>query len=151
MVPKRAIFKIFIIIVIITAALYLCFQLLGRIIYDMRTCDRFNIDNIELHTQTNIPSVNNYYCDYNPTLNIKKSLFDINMKEVDIDQYIQRQHFKTVKDKLFLDHFKTFQTDSYFKDLSELYFKKDNYKRADWKMLLNKSTGRLWVILKYND
>jgi hypothetical protein len=143
-------FKVFGILALLALIAYFALQLFGWRIYKQRNCEWANIDNIELHTHTNIPDINECSCNYDKTLNTKKSTFDVNMEKVDIAEYIRKGEFKPVQSESFLNHFKTFQNDTInLEKMNEFYFKESNNKNEDWKILLNKTSGRLWIILHY--
>ena len=58
------------ILIALTLTVFLCMgvilglKMFTRSIYNQRTCDWANIDNIELHTQIDIPDILTYDCCY---------------------------------------------------------------------------------------
>jgi hypothetical protein len=54
--------KIGIVLTISIVILYVDLHLFSRMIYNTQSCERFNIDNIELRTGVNIPEIKSYSC-----------------------------------------------------------------------------------------
>ena len=71
--------------------LYLGVLGLSRHIFHQTSCEQFNIDNIELRTGINIPSIVHVDCDRQG--NIKTSKFVIDTSKVDIKKYIASNKF----------------------------------------------------------
>lgn len=138
-------------VVVLPGLAFLGIRAFTHKIYTQRTCEWCNIDNIELHTMTDIPKIDSCDCNYDQQQNTKTVQFDINKSKVDISEYIIKNRFsKLDSEKLSLSDFTTFKTKpSDCKDLSELYYKKGAIDGENWKMVLNKTSGRLWIILKY--
>ncbi|OJW82042.1 MAG: hypothetical protein BGO69_15705 [Bacteroidetes bacterium 46-16] len=123
-----------------------------RYIYDRRDCEAFNIDNIELHTRVDIPEISTYSCVYSKELNTKLAHFDINKDQVDMDRYIRGNHFKQFSNSIRLDELLV--NDIRFgelQDYSDIYYTSGSYHGETWQTLLNKLTGRLWVIIRFKD
>lgn len=126
-------------ILFIIGAILLFFTLVGfgiygfsKVIYNSCSCERYNIDNIELRTGINIPAVKNIECNYNETTRTKKSSFIIDTEKVDIEDYIQKNKL----DKSEIENF---------------YVKSNEIKSHSYKMILNKNSGKLDVEIKYKD
>ena len=68
------------------------FKLLVRHIFNRQDCERFNIDNIELRTGVNVPSISD--CDCRVTENMKLSTFILDTTVVDIGSYAETNGFK---------------------------------------------------------
>lgn len=125
-----------------------------RLIYNQRNCTWANIDNIELHAHINIPAITNYDCDYLPVENIKISCFDIDLSKVDINKYIQTNLLTKLpasSDVVFDERLKTKSNFFNVNDSLELYYRIGSYKEESWQILLNSTTGRLCVFIKYKD
>ena len=82
-------------ILLILSAISLFLTLVGfgfygfsKMIYNSCDCERFNIDNIELRTGINIPSIKDTECTYDQTTKTKKATFIIDTEKVDIEDYI---------------------------------------------------------------
>ena len=67
------------------------FKLLVRHIFNRQDCERFNIDNIELRTGVNVPSISD--CDCRVTENMKLSTFILDTTVVDIGSYAENEWF----------------------------------------------------------
>lgn len=126
-------------VVIIVSVIALFFSLVGfgfygfsKIIYNSCDCERFNIDNIELRTGINIPSIKNVDCIYNEATKTKKSTFMIDTEKVDIKDYILKN--KLVKS-----------------DAEDFYVKSNDIKSHSYKGILDKNTGKLDIEIIYKD
>lgn len=103
-------------------------HLFGWHIYNTQSCQRFNIDNIELRTGVNIPAVTSTDCECKD--NKKVSKFIIDTQKVDLDDYISRNNFTLVDD---------------------LYIKENDTKNSTYKVIFNKKTAELIVDLTYKN
>ncbi len=103
-------------------------HLFGRYIFNVRSCQFYNIDNIELRTGVNIPKVISTNCTC--TDNTKISKFIVDAEHVDLNQYVIRNGFKRV------DH---------------LYLKENDNINSTYKVTFNKNTAELIVNLTYKD
>ena len=110
----------------IIVILYFGLHLFSRMIYNTQSCERFNIDNIELRTGVNIPEIKSYDCEC--TNNKKFSKFIIDTDKVDLDDYVTRNNF-TLK--------------------NDLYIKEDDNKDGTYKVAFDKTTDELTVNLTY--
>ncbi|WP_040278157.1 hypothetical protein [Psychroserpens damuponensis] len=106
--------------------MYLGLNLFGKMIYNKQSCERFNIDNIELRTGVNIPEVTTTYCQCKD--NKKVSKFIINTDKVDLDNYVSRNDFTQIDD---------------------LYIKENDTKNSTYKVVCNKKTAELIVNITY--
>ncbi|MBX2874703.1 MAG: hypothetical protein KTR30_21450 [Saprospiraceae bacterium] len=97
-------------------------------IYNRVDCESFNIDNIEVRTGIDIPAVTDVECSCNEEKTIKTSTFTLDVKQVDLDQYVSRNKFKA--------------TDGYFENTGQ---RKD----TKWKAKLDKGSNELTVIVEY--
>ena len=125
-----------------------------RAIYRQRDCEWANIDNIEMHAEVNIPRITNWDCLYDPATNIKRAFFIIDTAKVDIARYIHDNGFKkhTAATGFTLSGFlRNEHTPANLQYLGELYYKDGRYERETWKLLLDRQSGKLWVILNYMD
>lgn len=77
---------------------------LKRHIYFRTDCYRFNIDNIELVTDINVPALVDSECSCES--GIKESLFTIDTSRVDLKSYIKKNKF-VAKDSLYINEGET--------------------------------------------
>ncbi|WP_339839299.1 hypothetical protein [uncultured Flavobacterium sp.] len=104
----------------------------SKMIYNSCSCEQFNIDNIELRTGINIPSIKNTECIYDEITKTKKATFLIDTEKVDLEAYILKN--KLVKS-----------------DYGELYVKSNNIKSHSYQGVLNKKIGKLNVEINFKD
>lgn len=126
-------------ILLIFSAIVLFFTLVGfgfngfgKMIYNSCDCERFNIDNIELRTGINIPSIKSEECFYDENTKTKKSSFIIDKQKVDIEDYIQKNNLVSFNS-------------------NELYSKIYDAKKQSYKVFLDKKTGKLNIEIVYKD
>jgi hypothetical protein len=117
-----------ILVAVLFGMLYGGLHLFGWHIFNTQSCERFNIDNIELRTGINIPEVKTTDCE---CINNKKiSKFVIDTTKVDLDVYVSRNDFTLIDD---------------------LYIKKNDNKNSTYKVIFNKETAELIVNLTYKN
>lgn len=104
----------------------------SKVIYNSCSCERFNIDNIELRTGINIPAIKKMECNYNTTSKTKKSSFIIDTKEININDYIKRNKLEKSEDE-------------------NLYVKSNDIISHSYKVILKKNSGKLDVEINYKD
>jgi hypothetical protein len=133
---------------------------LARHIGSQRSCEYFNIDNIELHTEVDIPAIKESDCNYDSGRTVKQAWFRIDKQSVNLDRYILRNKFLTLPDTAtlslsdFLDLDTTIAAARFSK--GDLYYTKGSARRRSgivesWKTLLDKRSGKLWATIYYND
>ena len=103
-------------------------HLFGKHIYNTRSCNVFNIDNIELRTGVNIPKVTATECQC--TNDTKVSKFIIDSEQIEVDDYIKKNNFKLIDD---------------------LYIKANDNENSTYKVVFNKETSELIVNLTYKN
>ncbi|PBQ30357.1 hypothetical protein CNR22_00795 [Sphingobacteriaceae bacterium] len=139
--------------VLVAALGYFGFRQFAHSIYLQRTCEWANIDNLEMHTGIDIPKIKSSECKYEKAQNTKLARFDLD-KSVEMNAYLQRNKFKKLEKLTGID-FGTFldgaQINTSLSQTSELYYMEGFYETENWKGLLDKSTGKLWITLKYKD
>lgn len=125
--------------IIIISSIVLFFVLAGfgfygfsKMIYNSCDCERFNIDNIELRTGINIPSISNVDCTYDEITKTKKAIFIIDTNKVNLEDYIQKNNLVPT-------------------DSDELFVKSNDLKSHSYKGVLNIKTGKLDVEIIYKD
>lgn len=104
----------------------------SKMIYNSCSCEQFNIDNIELRTGINIPSIKDTECTYDEITKTKKATFLIDTEKIDLEAYILKN--KLVKS-----------------DYGELYVKSNNIKSHSYQGVLNKKTGKLNIEINFKD
>lgn len=107
-------------------SLFVGLHVFGKHVYNDQTCERFNIDNIELRTGLDIPRVSTMACSCKD--NIKNSKFKIDTLKVNVSTYIARNNFKLEND---------------------LYVLENNNKNSAYKVILDKKAAELTVDLIY--
>lgn len=124
---------------LILSAIAIFFTIIGfgfygfsKLIYNSCSCERFNIDNIELRTGINIPKIKKVECNYNENTKTKKSSFIIDTEKVNLEDYI-------LKNKLV-------KSGSY-----ELYIKSNDTENHSYKGILDKNTGELDIEIIYKN
>jgi hypothetical protein len=128
---------------------------LGWLMYKQRGCGAFQIDNMELHTRTDIPDIYDIDCDYNSTQKLKRVYFTIKKKQVQMTRYISFSEFVPLQSAgdFNMDHFFRLHADSLEgRDMHHLFYKE--HTKADgeyYKALLDTSTGQVWLNLQYTD
>lgn len=89
-------------------------------------CKRFNIDNIEVHTGIDIPSVTDVSCIYND--GIKDVTFVLDTSKIEMEEYILKNKLEN-KNGIFSAH--------------------GTSKKSKWNVQLNKETAALDVHIEY--
>jgi hypothetical protein len=123
-------------------------------IYQQRTCEWANIDNIEMHAEIDIPKIVTCDCEYKKDLNTKMARFDIDKKNVDMARYLERNNFKKLAAMTGItsaDFLKIENPPTDLSSTSDLYYTKGTYQGETWQTLLDNATGRLWVTIKYKN
>jgi len=125
-----------------------------RLVYNQRNCEWANIDNIEMHAHVDIPEIKNCDCEYLEEENIKLSCFEIEVEKVDMNRFIQKNSLKKLSLPTTVEFDELLKLKSNFNDLkdsSDLYYRVGSQEGESWQILLNNTTGRLCVFIKYKD
>ncbi len=144
-------------IIILTSILTICvFAFMGYIglvnsIRNQRTCEWANIDNIELHAHIDVPKVTKWDCDYEKESNTKRASFTIDKNNFDVNQYIQAYKFKRLSSFTEFEYGRFLNLKKEFLSGSDLYYKRNPSDGERYDVLLDKTTSRLWVTIKYKD
>ena len=101
---------ILLIVVSFIALFMLAFVGLSKHIFNYVSCEQFNIDNIELRTGIDIPSVQTGEIQCTCTDSTKVSSFKLDLEKVQLADYLDRNGFKASED-LFIKSNKTDKTD----------------------------------------
>ncbi len=144
-------------IIILTSIVIICvsasmgFIGLVNSIRDERSCEWANIDNIEIHAHMDVPKVTKWDCDYEKESNTKRASFTIDQNNFDVDQYIKAYKFKRLDSFTKFEYGRFLNLKMEFLSDSDLYYKKNPSDEECYDVLLDKTTGRLWVTIKYQD
>jgi hypothetical protein len=119
------------------------------------SCICYNIDNIEVRTNIDIPSIfDNPQCFRNKTPNTKTNHFRINTVEVNMDRYVERNSFISVSDvDLDLSVFEKFvkKPEITPENVQNFYYNLGERKRTDWLSVVDKKSGDLWIYMEYKN
>lgn len=152
---KQKIIIILSIVILLSGVGHFGLRGFARLIYQQRTCEWANIDNIEMHTDINIPDIIACNCEYTKYTNTKHSQFLVDKKKVNINQYIIKNNFRklTSESNNILANFHTTQKDFRSPNLSEtaVLYSKQSDQNDKWIALLDSSMGILWVYIEYRD
>nr|WP_321228466.1 hypothetical protein [uncultured Psychroserpens sp.] len=116
------------VLAIFLIAIYGGLHFFGNLIYNTQSCNRFNIDNIELRTGVNIPEIVTSDCECKD--NNKISKFIIDSVKVDLDDYISKNKFTRV---------------------GNLYVKENDNSNSTYKVTFEKQTAELIINLTYKN
>jgi hypothetical protein len=120
------------------------------------SCQRYNVDNVELRTSIDIPAIEreNCSCILDEAANTKTNYFKIRTDAVDMDRYVERNSFISINEtNLDLTIFgKLAIIPKITPDNSQsFYYHSGKGKNTDWLGIVDKNSGDLWVYMKYND
>jgi hypothetical protein len=124
-----------------------------KIALSSNSCTFYNIDNIEVRTNIDIPSIlDNPQCFRNKSPNTKTNYFRINIVDVNMDRYIERNSFVSVSDidldlSVFGKFEKTLEITS--DDIQNFYYNSGKGKKTDWLAIIDKKSGDLWIYMEY--
>ncbi len=125
-----------------------------RLIYNQRNCSWANIDNIEMHTHTDIPDITTSNCEYIKEENVKIACFEINTTTVNIDKYIHNNLLKKLPlttDVKFDERLKEKSKLDELRESGTFFYKVDSHNGELYQILLNSKSGQLCVYIKYKD
>jgi hypothetical protein len=127
-----------------------CYGLI-RLASASRSCDRFNIDNIEVHALVNIPSVQSVTCHYNPDKQIKSNRFVLRTTDFDMNDFISRNGFKAISapDATWAGVLAAATPSLQLPASGEFYANSGQRDTKRWYFLLDKSSATLWCALQY--
>src|SRR5688572_2586464 len=120
-------------------------------IRNQRTCEWANIDNIELHAHIDIPKVTAWECDYDKESNTKRAFFAVDKNDFDGNRYIERSSLKKLSSTSEFEFSKFLNLQHESLNGSELYYKRSAAGEERYDVLLDKTNGRIWVTIMYND
>ncbi len=137
--------------VVVSGIVYLGLHKFYQVIYNQRTCEWANIDNIELHTSIDIPDIISCDCEYKREKNTKIVRLEIDENAVDLNRFIQMNKFKKVQSAADLSP-KLLLIDSMDNNLiasSDLYYTNSSFEGENWQAVLNANTGILSIRIQY--
>ena len=138
-------------LLVLTSLLMFGFKNLKHTIYHTNSCERYNIDNIELRTGIDVPKVTEYDCRFDDSRRIKTSYFRFDEEKTDIDKYLSQYNFQKVENS---KGFQILDTSKLYHDLtsdSDLYAVKQEKSTHAWEILFDKSTAKIWIAIRYRD
>ena len=119
------------------------------------SCAFYNIDNIEVRTNIDIPSIfDNPQCFRGKSPNTKTNHFRINTADVDMDRYVERNLFVSVSDVgLDLSVFEKFVKIPEITpdNIQNFYYNSGKGKKTDWLAIVDRRSGDLWVYMEYKN
>ena len=120
-------------------------------IQSQRNCEWANIDNIEMHAHIDIPKLIKWDCDYEEALNIKRASFTINQHNFDMDHYIESNELTKFTSDAMPGQgiFLNLEQDSL--NNADLYIRNSLFNGEKADILLDKSTGKLWVTIQFKN
>ena len=120
------VFKVIAVLLLAAVMFMSGFVLLTKHIFNRKDCVRFNIDNIEVRTGINVPSVTD--CDCEATQYDKRSTFTIDTTNTNLATYIVKNGFEKG---------------------DNIYFKEGENDKTIWKAYLNTETAELRFNIHY--
>ncbi|MCT4622864.1 MAG: hypothetical protein N4A46_04515 [Schleiferiaceae bacterium] len=105
-------------------------KLLSVQAYNSCTCERFNIDNLEVRTGIDIPKLDSLHCHLTEDGSLKQNAFFLH-SDVDLDHYVERNNFE--------------------KGLTDYYLNSGEKEDHEWRAVLNTKTRRLDFSIRYKD
>lgn len=120
---------------------------------EQRNCEWANIDNIELHAHINIPKVESADCDcsYDEMTNTKKSIFTVKKYALNLDKYIKRNKLKKLNNLSEIDFNRFLNLEKDFLADANLYYRLNSSNEEHSDILFDKTSGKLWVTINYQD
>ena len=143
---KQIVLLVAAIVIVVGCLAYAGVLTLSRIIYNQKGCGFANIDNIELHTQTDIPSVSRCECEFLQTTNTKQSVFYLDMNRDELAGYIQKNKFVAF-DISANEVFPFARSIASIK--GTVYVKHGHTADADYRLVLDTEAKKIYVELRY--
>ena len=125
-------------------------------VYVGRNCKYCNIDNIESRVRINIPKINdNIECIYDAEDDSKTVYFSVKLNKINLETYLKTNRFKLLdkSNQIDISHFLklTNKPDIVAENPDNYYYNVRDGERESSIVLFDKSTGDLWIYLKYKD
>jgi hypothetical protein len=155
---KRAFLIVGISIVWISFLLFFYFSFRNFLgdVYVGRDCKYCNIDNVESRVRINIPQINDgIECIYNAEDDSKTVYFSVMLKKINLETYIKTNNLKLLEksNQIDISHFLklTIRPNIDIENFDNYYYKIQDGEQESSTVLFDKSTGDLWIYLKYKD
>ena len=150
MAGKRIALLIVAIIVAIICVGFAGMYTLTRAIYREKGCEFANIDNIEIHTKTDIPETISCNCNFNESSYTKIAVFELD-PSIDFPDYISENKFRKLspQNSVNLNEEKFALVAEDYIGKTHLYFRADESDANIYKMILDTDLKKLHVIIQY--
>lgn len=148
----KAMLRVFLIAMVVLLGLatmgYFGLMLLSKSIINNRSCEAFNIDNVEYHAEINIPGLQHDSCYCNYFRGVKRNRFQLDFDELDMAQYIADNNLTQADVSEVLDSAGFLLPEAYHP--KHTYFsRRGTYKHEHWRILLDSNSRKLWVTIWY--
>ena len=127
------------------------FRTLTRSIYEQRTCEWANIDNLELHAKVNIPKISSSDCEYNRETNTKKAYFVVKKDMLAIDKYLDANKLSFIDNRLAIQVDKLLNIEELSTESKSFYSKESHINGESSYVLFNSDEGKLWVTVEFSN
>ena len=67
-----------------------------RTIYNQRSCEWANIDNLEMHAKVDVPTIIHSACTYDEKTTTKMAYFELDKSALDVEHYIDVNHLSKI-------------------------------------------------------
>lgn len=124
------------------------FTFLGLTIVNSKGCGQIVIDTNELHSGIDIPDVDFINCYFDEQKKIRVSIYKLKMNDFYLDQYIKAHDFKLI-DSITYSGITQLEI-SEQPTTNKLYEVKGIQWNDEWKYVLERETGKLWVEIIYD-
>lgn len=118
-------------------------------IYNSRSCEWANIDNIEMHAQIDIPEIADCDCEYDPVNDAKKVSFTL--KSVNVAEYVRKNKLEPLQGDV-PKSISAFAKER-FSTNTQAYYVREGLRHNEerYELLYNPTDNKLWVYLEYLD
>lgn len=111
-------------------------------------CD-YTIDSYEVLTGIDIPKLVRINCEYDSERQIKMTVFELEMENFDMDEYLKKYDFHPVDANYQVDFLGTdllITNDSIFPPNEQLYIRKgrNTKRKKNYQYLIDIKTGKMW-------
>lgn len=146
--------KIVLIILAIVAALgclgFMGFRAFVSKMYNSRSCDWANIDNIEMHAGIDIPEIEDCECEYDAVFDAKKVVFTLD-KSLNSAKYVASNNLQLLQGEI-PKSIKAFANREFSPTKQALYVRQGmRHNEERYELLYEPQTRKLYVYLEYLD